>query len=569
MAQQNKSLEASQVSLEHGVKETYPIFVAAIIFSFFINLLMFVSPLYMLQIYDRVISSRSIPTLIALTALAGVLLFIYAVLEGLRSRVLVRAGLMFDERIAEPVFEAIHRGNVRMPSGGFVQCLRDMDTLREFLTGSGLIALCDAPWFPIFVFACFLLHPWFGFIALFGSMATLGLTLLNDVMTKKFLNAATMASARAGQSAGAVFRNTEVLQAMGMVPAMKQIWLHEHDKVLTAQALASDRAGVIVSFTKFFRMFLQTIILGTGAYLVIEREISGGSIVAGSILVGRALQPIEMAVGNWKGFVAARASYARLKNLFMVAGAIPERMSLPRPNGVLTVSELVGAAPSNPQQIILKGISFSVNAGEVVGVVGPSGAGKSSLVRTLVGVWPVIRGSVRLDGNDLDHWDPHELGRHIGYLPQDVELFSGTIAQNISRFDEGEPGDIMKAARLAGCHELIQGLSEGYNTQIGESGHALSGGQRQRVALARALYGEPRLIVLDEPNASLDTEGEEALMLAIQQIKKSGSTVILVTHKINILAATDKILFLADGLVKAFGPRGAVLQQLGAVQANA
>src|SRR5208283_1482385 len=277
--------------LEEGIKLTMPIFATATIFSFFINLLMFVSPLYMLQIYDRVVTSRSETTLIALTVLAGILLLVYAILEWLRSRILVRAGLAFDEKIAGPAFESIHRGNVQLPSGGYVQCLRDIDTLREFLTGSGLIALCDAPWFPIFVLACFMLHPWFGIIALIGSMTSLGLTLLNEMATKKNLNDATLANARANQSANAMFRNTEVLQAMGMVDALKQIWLGQHEKVLVSQASASDRAGLIVAFTKFFRMFLQTIILGTGAYLVINREISPGAIVAGSILVGRAMQP--------------------------------------------------------------------------------------------------------------------------------------------------------------------------------------------------------------------------------------------------------------------------------------
>lgn len=558
----SNNIEQSNLTLDQGIKETYPVFLTAIVFSFFINLLMFVSPLYMLQIYDRVISSRSNVTLVALTILAGFLLCVYAALEGLRSRVLVRAGLMFDEKIADPVFEAIHRGNIRAPAAGFVQCLRDMDNVREFLTGSGLITLCDAPWFPIFVFACFLLHPWFGIIALVGSLVTLGLTLLNELLTRKHLNLASTASARANQNAGAVFRNSEVMQAMGMVSALKQIWLHQHDKVLSAQAEASDRAGVIVSFTKFFRMFLQTVILGTGAYLVIEKEVSGGSIVAGSILVGRALQPIEMAVANWKGFVAARGSYERLKNLFKIVGRKSNLMSLPSPRGALMVQELVVSAPTNPQSIILKGVSFNVQAGDVIGVIGPSGAGKSSLARTLVGVWPVLRGVVRLDGNDLEHWDSHELGRHIGYLPQDVELFSGTIAQNISRFEEGEPQAIIKAAQLAGCHELIQQLPEGYNTQIGEAGHALSGGQRQRVALARALYGDPKIIVLDEPNASLDSAGEQALLFAIQKVKTFGATTILVTHKMNILSATDKIILMADGVVKAYGPTDEILKQL-------
>ncbi len=563
MAQiKNNDLATTNAVINSGVKDTYPIFLAAIIFSFFINLLMFVSPLYMLQIYDRVVGSRSITTLIALTILAGFLLMVYALLEGLRSRVLVRAGLMFDEKIADPLFEAIHRGNIRMPNGGHVQCLRDMDTLREFLTGSGLIILCDAPWFPIFVLAAFILHPWYGYIAVFGSAVTLGLTYLNEIATKKHLNNATVANVKASASAGAVFRNAEVLQAMGMITPLKKMWLQQHDHVLAAQALASDRAGLITAFTKFFRMFLQTIILGTGAYLVIQREISGGAIIAGSILIGRALQPIEMAVAQWKGFIAARTAFERIRTLFKVAGANPDKMSLPAPKGHLSVAGLVAGAPVNPKNLILKGVSFDTPAGQVIGVVGPSGAGKSSLARVLVGVWPVLQGSVRLDGNDLEHWNAHELGQYIGYLPQDVELFSGTIAQNIARFDDGDPRLIIKAAQLAGCHELIQKMEEGYNTQIGDGGQALSGGQRQRVALARALYGDPPFIVLDEPNASLDAEGEQALLSAIGQAKAGGATVIIITHKIAALAAADSILVMANGAVQAHGPRDAILQQL-------
>ena len=554
--------------LQEGIKVTLPIFLTATIFSFFINLLMFVSPLYMLQIYDRVITSRSETTLIALTILAAFLLLVYALLEGLRSRILVRGGRAFDEKIAGSVFEAIHKGNIRVPQGGHAQCLRDMDVLREFLTGSGLISLCDAPWFPIFVGGCFLLHPWFGFIALGGSIVTLGLTVLNEVATRKELKSATAANVRANQSAQSVFRNTEVLQAMGMVGTLKQIWLGQHETVLASQATASDRAGAIIAFTKFFRMFLQTIILGAGAYLVINRQLSAGGIVAGSILVGRALQPIEVAVSNWKGFIAARDAYGRIQALFKLAGKEPERMPLPRPRGAVQISGLIAGAPGKPQPLILKGISCEMAVGEVIGIIGPSGAGKSSLARVLVGVWPILQGSVRLDGHDLAHWDPQALGRHIGYLPQDVELFAGSVAQNIARFQDGSSERIIEAAELAGCHNLIQHLAEGYNTQIGEGGHTLSGGQRQRVALARALYGQPTLIILDEPNANLDSAGEDALLRAVQRLKALHTTVVIISHKVNILAAVDKILVLTDGVAQSFGPRDAILQNLMAATAS-
>jgi ATP-binding cassette subfamily C protein len=435
--------------------------------------------------------------------------------------------------------------------------------LREFLTGSGLIALCDAPWFPIFVAACFLLHPWFGFIAVFGSVLTLGLTVLNEVSTKKELNAATAANARASQSANAVFRNTEVLQAMGMVEPLKRMWLTEHNSVLASQATASDRAGAIIAFTKFFRVFLQTVVLGTGAYLVINRELSAGGIVAGSILIGRAMQPIELAVGNWKGFIAARAAFGRLQALFTISGDEHARLTLPRPQGALQLSGVIAAAPGQ-RTVILKGVDFEIAPGEVIGIIGPSAAGKSSLARVLVGVWPVAQGTVRLDGTELDHWNPQELGHYIGYLPQDVELFAGSVARNIARFREEAPELILEAAKLAGCHELIQHLAEGYNTQIGEGGFTLSGGQRQRVALARALYGQPSFIVLDEPNANLDSAGEEALLRAVQKLKERRTSVVLISHKVNILAAVDKILVMADGKVQLYGPRDAVLQRLNA-----
>jgi len=561
---QIRNLELSKVvlTLNNKAKETYPIFMASVIFSFFMNLLMFVSPLYMLQIYDRVLGSRSIPTLVALTVLATFLLLVYALLEWLRSRVLVRAGLIFDEKIADPVFDAIHRGNIRMPGGGHVQCLRDLDTLREFLTGAGLITLCDAPWFPIFVAAAFLLHPWYGYIAIFGTIGTLGLTYLSEIATKRHLNNAMMANVKATNSASAVFRNAEVLQAMGMIVPLKRIWLSQHGQVLAAQAMASDRAGAISAFTKFFRMFLQTIILGVGAYLVIEREVSGGAIIARSILIGRALQPIEMVVAQWKGFISARSAFERIKSLFKFAGDTTEKMSLPKPVGRLSVSNVIAGAPANPKSVILRGVSFEIPENTIVGIVGPSGAGKSSLARVLVGVWPVLQGTIRIDGNELEHWNSHELGEYIGYLPQDVELFSGTIEQNISRFSNADPEMVIKAATLAGCHELIQKLEEGYNTQVGENGVSLSGGQRQRIGLARALFGDPPLIVLDEPNASLDSEGEEALQRALISSKSNGSTIIVVTHKVSVLSDADLILVLRGGIVQAFDERDKILRQL-------
>ena len=370
-----------------------------------------------------------------------------------------------------------------------------------------------------------MLHAWFGFIAIVGGLMTLGLALLNEIATRKTLLAASKASMTAGQSAQSTYRNTEVVQAMGMVDTLIGRWNRHHSQVLALQAMASDRAGAIIAFTKFFRMFLQTMILGVGAYLAVQHEISPGMMIAASILIGRALQPIELAVAKWKGFLAAREAYGRMGRLLELVGGEPERMSLPRPQGSVSVENIVAGAPGGKAPI-LRGVSFALGAGELLGVVGPSAAGKSRLARVLVGVWRVSAGAVRLDGSDLFHWPPNELGRHVGYLPQDVELFSGTVAENIARFDEVDHEAVVAAARLAGCHEMIQNLPEGYNTKIGESGQALSGGQRQRIGLAGSLYRSPSLIVLDEPNANLDSAGEQALVAALQKLKLMGATVI-------------------------------------------
>ncbi len=547
--------------LRDGIKATRPVFVTAIVFSFFINLLMFVSPLYMLQVYDRVLSSRNETTLVGITVIAAFALVVYALLEMLRSRILVRAGMLFDEKIASPIFGAVHRGNLRNPEGGHAVALRDVDVVREFLTGSGLLAFCDAPWTPIFLIACFVLHPWFGWMAIIGGLLIFVLTILNEVVTKRELTAASQASNAAGQYAQATFRNGEVLQAMGMLEAMRTLWGRRHAEVLDLQALASDRAGLIVASTKFVRMLLQTLILGVGAYLAIHREISPGSMIAASIIIGRALAPVEMLVANWKGFTAVRASYARLTRLIAIAGDEPERMSLPRPKGQIEAENLVVGAPGK-QQPILRGVSFRLAPGTVVGVVGPSAAGKSTLARAVTGVWAIGGGALRIDGADFSHWNPQDLGRHIGYLPQDVELFAGTVAQNIARFTTIDEEAVIAVARRAGCHELIQGLAEGYNTQIGTGGHALSGGQRQRIALARAMYGNPSFIVLDEPNASLDAAGEEALMQAVQDLREAGTTVMIVTHKVNILTAVDTVLVMNGGAVQAYGPREQILGQV-------
>jgi ATP-binding cassette, subfamily C, bacterial len=554
--------EALKDPLISGLRQVLRTVGTVSVFSGCMNVLLLVSPLYMLQVYDRVLASRSVTTLVALTIIAAVLLLTYGLLEMIRTRVLVRAGMMFDETVTEVVFGAIHRGILRRQDPGLTQGLRDVDSLREFLTGAGVIAFCDWPWCPIFIIACFVLHPWYGWLAIFGGAVIWSMTLLNEILTKRDLTQASLANMAASRHATSTFRNTEVLQAMGMLDALRSIWAGMHLRHLGWQAQASDRAGALMASIKAFRMFLQVLILGAGGYLAIQGEISSGAIVAGSILIGRALQPMELAVGNWKSFIAARGAYKRLKVLFDLAGAAPQRMSLPCPQGTITAESVFATAPGT-KDTILRNVTFALPAGEVMCIVGPSGAGKTTLARVLVGVWPVMAGNLRLDGYDVSQWDFQELGRYVGYLPQDVELFGGTVAENIGRFQETvDPQRVIAAAELAGCHEMIQHLAEGYNTQIGEGGVALSGGQRQRIALARALYGDPSLVVLDEPNSNLDSAGEEALVHAIQAVRERGATVVLITHKINLLAIADKVLVMSNGTIQGFGPRDAIIAQL-------
>jgi ATP-binding cassette subfamily C protein len=536
-------------------------FLTAIFFSLFINILAFVGPLYMLQIYDRVITSRNITTLLALTAIAGFLILIYATLEKIRSAVLVRLGILFSALARSRLFDAVLKGNLLQPNRGHTQALRDLDTVREFLTGTGLISFCDAPWVPIFVAGCFLMHPWYGYIATAGAVLIFCSAVANELLTRKQLKAASVNTIVASSYAAATFRNAEVLHAMGMLPGLRERWLKRNDEGLQLQAAASDRAGHLIAASKFIRAFLQIAILGTGAYLSIEQESTPGAMIAASIVMGRALAPVELAVANWKGFVAARSAYERMLALFQAVPEEGQRMPLPAPEGNLSVDQIV-AVPPGGREPVLRGVSFSLKPGEILGVLGPSAAGKSSLARVLVGVWTAVNGKVRVDGAELTHWAPERLGQHIGYLPQDVELFSGTIAENIARFGVLDEEKIIAAARMTGVHDMVHSLPAGYNTQIGEGGMPLSGGQRQRIGLARALYGKPAYIILDEPNASLDADGEAALLSALQQLRQAGCTVVLITHKTNVLATVDKILVLSHGQVAGLGSRDEILSKL-------
>ena len=531
-------------------------------FSFFINLLMLTAPLYMLQLFDRVLSSRSTSTLVALTVIAFLMLVIMGVLEAIRGRVLVRIGARLDQRLANRVFSATFRKSLSAAEVDRGQALRDLDGLRQFLTSSAPFALFDAPWSPVFLILIFIFHPYLGFIALTGAVLLFGLALANELRTRPQLDEAGKHSAEANLFAQSSLRNADTIQAMGMMPALQQRWRSRHEHALALQAVASDRAGSIMAASKSIRMMIQIGMLGTGAFLAISQIITPGVMIAASIIMGRALAPIEQSIGNWRNVVSARQSYNRLQELLEELPEEPSHMRLPDPMGQVTAERLVGVPPGG-QAAVLKGVSFEIEVGDAVGVIGPTGAGKSTLARLLVGIWEPYGGHLRLDGADLNNWETEELGRFIGYLPQDVELFGGTVSENISRFaEEPDPQDIVAAARLAGVHEMILRFPDGYDFVIGEGGRRLSGGQRQRLALARALYREPPLLVLDEPNSNLDAEGDRALGDAIRALKKMGKTVIVMAHRPSAIAAVDKLIMLRDGQIEAFGEKDEVLKKV-------
>jgi PrtD family type I secretion system ABC transporter len=548
--------------LNHAVSAARAALIPAGVFSLFINSLALVSPIYMLQVYDRVLGSRNLMTLLFLTIIAVFLYLVYGSLEALRSRVLVRGGARFENVLRTPLFETTFSAMLGRKNGSVeAQPFRDADTVREFVTGSAMIAFFDLPWVPLFVAAAFLLHPVFGWLAIGTGIITLIITLINEYATKKSLLRATQASISAHADVSASLRNAEVMRAMGMAPGLKDRWAVRRDEQISWQATASDRGSALMAGMKSFRQIVQVGILGIGGYLCLEGELSAGGIVAASIIVGRALAPIELAVSQWKVFQNARGAWGRLQTLFRSIPQNLQRMPLPAPKGSVKVEQIIAGAPGEKSPI-LRGVSFQLEKGDTLAVIGPSAAGKSSLIRVFLGVWPAAAGTVRLDGFDINHWHPDELGPYIGYLPQDVELFAGTIAQNIARFRDAEQAEVIEAAELAGVHEMVQHMPNGYDTQIGEGGHALSGGQRQRIGLARALFGKPTIVVLDEPNANLDSTGETALVGAIRHLKQNGSTVIFVTHKTNMLTLADKVLLMEQGTVRMYGEREEVLAKI-------
>jgi ATP-binding cassette subfamily C protein len=527
------------------------------------NILMLTGAMFMLEIYDRVLPSRSMPTLVGLLVLAGGLFTALGILDAIRGRILVRIGGELDETLSGRVYDTLMRAPLRVGARSEgTQPLRDLDALRSYLSGLGPIALFDLPWIPLYLAICFAFHPLIGFTALGGAIILIALTLVTEILMRAPTKAATEAAIARNGLAEASRRNAEALISMGMAGRIAARWSDANRQYMRSQQEASDLGGGLGATSKVLRMMLQSGVLAVGAYLVINQEASAGIIIAGSILSARALAPVDLAIANWKGFVAARQSWGRLNNLLKVLPATAAPMQLQPPVRRLTV-ESVSASPPGVPKIVVQDIAFELEAGQGLGVIGPSGSGKSSLARLLVGVWQPVRGKVRLDGAALDQWAPDALGRHIGYLPQDVELMAGTVAQNIARF-EPEPDNeaVIAAAKAVGVHDLIVRLPSGYDTQIGEQGSALSAGQAQRIALARAVYRDPFLVVLDEPNSNLDSEGEEALTRAILGVRERKGIIVVVAHRPSAIAGVDRLLMMSQGKVQAIGPKDEVLSKV-------
>jgi PrtD family type I secretion system ABC transporter len=554
-------MKTDTTPLNRALKSSFPAIAATFILSLFINVCMLVSPIYSMQVYDRVMSSRSTTTLIMLTVIVTVFLALYGVLEYARSGVLTRAGLRFEGILRRPLFNAMMRAELSPAHRLGAQAIRDAELLRETVSSALAPTLFDLPWTPVFITLCFLLHPILGWVALLGGVILFLLALVSERITKSRFEHAGRLSREAGMMVQAALRNGDAVRGLGMGDIVLDRWAGAQSALVAVHAEASERSSALVAVSKFTRMAVQAALLCAGAWLSIEQQISSGSIMAASIVMARALAPIEQTVAQWKRVVACRAAYSRLKRLFESTPAPRAGVSLPRPAGHLEADGIV-VWPLGGNRPTVKGVSFSIQPGETVAVVGASGAGKSSLIKALAGVWPVKAGSVRVDGADYTQWDGVKLGKNIGYLPQDIELFSGTVAENIARLGVADDQAVIAAAKLAGAHEVILRLPNGYDTPIGESGLALSGGMRQRVGLARAIYGNPALVILDEPNSNLDDEGDRALARALANLKAEKRTVVVVTHRPTVLASCDKMLVMAFGQVLAFGQRDDVLSRM-------
>ncbi len=552
----------SDTELKAMMRRTLKGFIPVFAFSFVFNLLMLVSPIYMMQVFDRVLTSGRTETLLVLTVIAVFALLILGQMDTYRQRILTRIGIWLDQALSLRVLTASLKLSLGRANVG-AQPLRDLAQLRSFIASPAVFPIIDAIWVPVFLAAIFMLHAWLGWLAVAGAVTLFGIALANEYVTRQPLKQANEAQVAAFSHADKVVRNAEIVEAMGLLPNLLMRWAHHNNAVLQHQSQAGDRAAELGGATKFIRMALQTAILGLGAYLVLEGRMSSGGMIAASILLGRGLAPIEQSIGAWKGFVAARAAYARLDKVLEAVPAQPDRMALSEPRGHLMVEGL-GYVPHGSSKPILRNVSFEIEPGEAVAIIGPSAAGKSTLCRMLVGVFAPSAGSVRLDGAEVSMWDRTEFGAHIGYLPQTVDLFDGTVAQNIARMGEADSISIIEAAKLAGVHDMILRLPNGYDTELTDGGSILSGGQRQRIGLARALFGSPCLLVLDEPNSNLDQDGEAALMQTIDYLRANGTAIVMVAHRSSVISHVDKIVVLANGTVQMAGPCDEIVQQLSA-----
>jgi ATP-binding cassette subfamily C exporter for protease/lipase len=531
------------------------------LFSGVINLLMLVPSVYMMQVFDRVLTSRNETTLLMLSLILLIFFAVSCALEWVRGQVMIKMSAGLDTQLGERVFDAAFQRSLKEHSANPAQVLSDLNSIRQFVTGPALIALFDAPWLPIYVIATFLFHPWLGVFTVVGSLILAGLAIWNELTTRKSMSEANRLSVASSSYVNGTLQNAEVIQAMGMLQPLRRRWYNVQQRVINEQGVASDRSSRIAAMSRFIRMTWQSLALGLGAVLVIENQISAGVMIAVSVLLGRAMAPAEALIGSWKQLGNAKSSYERLNRLLTEFPKDMPRMALPAPSGALSIDKLV-ITPPGMQRPAVNGVTFKLAKGEVLAIIGPSASGKSSLARAMVGIWPANHGSVRLDNAEVSQWSREALGPHLGYLPQDIELFDGTIAENIARFGAVDADKVIEAAQTAGIHEMILHFPKGYDAMLGSGGLGLSGGQKQRIGLARALYDAPSLVVLDEPNSNLDEAGEAALVQAVRKLKDKGSTVVLVTHRPNILGVVDKLLFIKEGVQQLFGPRDQVLKTL-------
>jgi ATP-binding cassette subfamily C exporter for protease/lipase len=548
----------------------WPHFLWAGLFSSGINLLYLSSPLYLMQVYNRVLLNENVSTLVLLTLILAVALLTMAALDAVRSCVLIRCGIRLDMELSARVFEALVVHSAQRGASRGAQQLRNLDQFRTFVTGPGIYFAFDLPWIPIYLMLLFFIHPLLGIVATIGAILLLGLAGLNEVMTREPMKQAEAAGNQSYVFTENILRHADVIRAMGMQPAVERNWQSQRSSMLVQQAQASDKNAVMTSSIRFFRLLLQSLMLGTGAWLAIDHAITPATIFAASIVMGRALVPVEQAVGTWKQFIGAREAYAEVRELLGEIDLTPPHTIVPRTRNTIEVRELRCLLPARKEPVI-KDLTFELGGGQALGIVGPSGSGKSTLARLLVGAIAPADGRLRFGGLDYSHWDPLEFGRHVGYLPQDVGLFAGTVRENIARFGDASTDEIIDAAKRAGIHEMVLDLPKQYDTRLGPGGVGLSGGQRQRLALARALLGRPPLLVLDEPNANLDAPGEEALKIALLQAKNEGATVIVITHRTTILDIVDVMMVLRGGMLDMLGPPGEVyraLQQAAAGRAS-